>query len=57
MLQLLGQLERPLLSLEREGWEQLLSQLAKQGLPSPGCRMVCQQMLPAAKVRGEECAG
>lgn len=51
--QLLGQLERPLLSLDREGWEQLLSQLAKQGLPSPGCRMVCQWLPPATQGRGD----
>lgn len=43
---LLGQMERPLLSLDRRGWEQLLSALAKQGLPSPGCRLVCQCLPP-----------
>lgn len=43
---LLGQMERPLLSLDRQGWEELLSALAKQGLPSPGCRLVCQCLPP-----------
>lgn len=50
---LLGQLEGPLRRLDRERWEELLAALAKQGLPSPGCRMVCQRLGPATQGQGD----
>lgn len=41
---LLADLEEPLVRLAELGWTDLLASLAKQCLPSPGCKLVCQRL-------------
>ncbi|CAN7999109.1 unnamed protein product, partial [Ixodes hexagonus] len=41
---LLADLEEPLERLAELGWTDLLASLAKQFVPSPGCKLVCQRL-------------
>ncbi|KAM7292078.1 DENN domain-containing protein 2B isoform X1 [Ixodes scapularis] len=41
---LVSDLEEPLARLSEAGWSDLLGSLAKQCVPSPGCKLVCQRL-------------